>query len=99
MDDLVELRRQLGIERSDRAIDGPRQVSVKGDRAGQRLLDERLDQFLGAVRLGLFGGRNNLLKKAWGFGGSRCRCAARFGCNFGVRNGLALLLADPELAR
>lgn len=99
MYDLVKLRGQLRIERRDRAIDGARQVPVKGDRARQSLFDERFNEFLGAVRFGLLGGRNDLLKEAGSLGGSRCRSAAYFGCNFGVRNGLALLLADPELAR
>ncbi len=98
MHDLVQLRRQLGIEGGDRAIDGARQVPVKGNRPCQRLLDERLDEFLGAIRFGLLGGRNHLIKQRRSFGRSSC-CCGGFGSNLGVRNGLALLLADPELAR
>jgi len=45
--DLVELRGQLASDRGDRPVEGAGQVLVEGHGAGERLLDQRLDQFLG----------------------------------------------------
>ena len=63
MNDGVELGRELLIDGSDRAINRARQAPVEGDRAGKRLLDERLDEFLGAVGLGLLGCSDDLFEK------------------------------------
>jgi len=53
--DLVELLREPGIDRGDRLVDRARQVAVERDRAGQCLLDQGLDEFLGPIGLGLLG--------------------------------------------
>jgi hypothetical protein len=78
MHDLVELSGELGVDRRDGAIDRARQIAVKRDRAGERLLDQCLDEFLCSVGFGLPGCRNDLVKEAGRFrrfGG----CRAGFG--------------------
>jgi len=55
MHDLVQLRRHLAVDRGDRPVERARQVFVERDGSAQRLFDQRLDQFLGAVGLGLLG--------------------------------------------
>src|SRR5438270_901073 len=56
-----ELSREHAVAGRDRAFEGARQIAIEGDGAGKRLLDQGLDEFLGAVGFGLFGGRNHLL--------------------------------------
>jgi len=68
MHHLVELRGQLGVNRRNCAIDRARKVAVKSDRASERLLDQRFDEFLRTVRFGLSGRGNNLVEEAGGFG-------------------------------
>ena len=72
------------------------QIAIEGDRAGKRLLDQGLDEFLGAVGFGLFGGRNHLLQQA---GRGRFRGGAGSASNIEIRNGSALLFAEPQLTR
>lgn len=60
MGDLVELRGKLGVDRGDRPVNRARQVAIEGDRANQSLLDQRLDEFVSAVGLGLLGCRDDL---------------------------------------
>ncbi len=62
MHDGVKLRRQFGVDRRDGFVEGAGEVTVERDRAGQRLLDERLDQVLGAIRLGLLGVGDDLVE-------------------------------------
>ena len=71
--DDVELLRQLGVDRRDRLVEGARQVAVERDRAGQGLLDQRLDQLLGTVGLRLLGVGNDLVEE------TRCRLGSRGG--------------------
>ena len=61
--DRVELLGQLRVDRGDRLVDGARQVAVEGDGARQGLLDQRLDQILGAIGLGLLGGADDLIEQ------------------------------------
>ena len=49
MHDGIELRRHLRVDRRDRLVEGAREIAVESDRAGQRLLDEVLDEVLGAI--------------------------------------------------
>jgi hypothetical protein len=58
--DLVELGGKPGVDRLDCLVDRARQIAVEGDRADQGLLDQRLDEFMSAVRLGLLGCRDDL---------------------------------------
>jgi hypothetical protein len=95
VNDGIELGRKLLVDRGDRAVECALQGAVESDRTGKRLLDERLDEFLGTVWLGLFGGGDDLLKEAGAF----CRRSAGFGSDPRLGNGLALLLFDPELTR
>jgi hypothetical protein len=93
--DLVELGRQRCVDCRDRLLDRTREVAVERDRAGQRLLDQRLDEFLGAVGLGLPGRRNDLIEKPGtgsGFGGGRGGRGGKIG------NCSALLFGDPKFA-
>jgi hypothetical protein len=96
--DLVELRGKPGIDRLDCLVDRARQVAVEGDRADQGLLDQRLDEFLGAVRLGLFGCGDDLYQEAAGqrrFRDSR----GGIGRKLEIGNGSALLFVEAKLAR
>jgi hypothetical protein len=93
MNDRIELGRELLIDRGNRAVDCPRQVAVEGDGAGERLLDERLDELLSAVGLGLPGGGDDLLEQPR----SLDRRGAGFGSDPGLGNGSALLLVEAEL--
>jgi hypothetical protein len=93
--DFVELDRQRCVNRRDRLLDRAREIAVERDRAGQRLLDQRLDEFLGAVRLGLLGRRNDLIEKAGdgsGFSGGGGGRGGKIG------NCSALLFGDPKFA-
>ena len=93
--DLVELGRQRGVDRRDRLLDRAREVAVERDRAGQRLLDQRLDEFLGAVRLGLLGRRNDLIEKS----GDRSGFSGGGGGRGGkIGNCSALLFGDAKFA-
>jgi hypothetical protein len=94
--DLVELRRQRCVDRRDRLLDRARKVAVERDRAGQRLLDQRLDEFLGAVRLRLFGRRYDLIEKSGDGSGVSGRGGAGRGGKIG--NCSALLFGDPKFA-
>jgi hypothetical protein len=98
VNDLVELGRQLGVDRGDRLVDGARQIAIERDRADQRLLDQRLDEFLGTVGLGLLGRRDDLFEEA---AGDRLGSGGRggFGSNLEVGNGSALLLVEAQLTR
>jgi len=69
--DLVELRRQSGVNRGDGPVDRPRQIAVKRNRAGQRLLDKRFDELLSAIGFGLLGSGDDLLQQAAGEDGLR----------------------------
>jgi hypothetical protein len=66
--DRVELSRQFLVDRGDGGVKGALQGAVENNRAGQRLFDKRLDEFLGTVRLGLFGGGDDLLEQTGLFG-------------------------------
>jgi hypothetical protein len=93
---LVELRGKPGVDRRDRLVNRARQIAIEGDRANQGLLDQRLDEFLGAVGLGLLGGRDDLFEQSGGdrrFGGSG---RGGFGRNPEVGNGSALLFVEPQ---
>jgi hypothetical protein len=67
VNDGIELGGKLLVDGGDRAVECALQGAVERDRTGKRLLDERLDKFLGTVRLGLFGGGDDLLKEAGAF--------------------------------
>jgi hypothetical protein len=95
MHHLVELRRQACVDGGNRLVDRPRQVAIEGDRAGQRLLDERLDEILRPVGLGLFGCRDDLLEQTGADGGFGCSRGG-FRRKVGIRNGSALLLVEPQ---
>jgi len=94
---LVQLSRQLGVDRGNRLIDRARQVAVEGDRASQRLLDQGLDELLSAIGFGLLRCRDDLLEQATGQDGFRGGRGSRGLC-VEVGNGSALLLAEPEFA-
>ena len=94
--DLVELSGQHAVAGRDRMLERAGQIAIEGDRAGKRLLDQGLDEFLGAVGFGLFGGRNHLLQQA---DGCRFSGAAGLASYVEIRNGSALLLAEPQLTR
>ena len=81
--DRVELLGQLGIDRLDGLVEGPGEVAVEGDRAGQRLLDQVLDEVLGAIRLGLLGIAEDLVQQAG------CRFGRRR-CSRGLRRALCV---------
>ena len=83
------------IDRGDRAVECALQGPVESNCTGKRLLNQRLDKFLGTVWLGLFGGGDDLLKEA----GTFCRRSAAFGSDPRLGNGLALLLFEAELTR
>ena len=72
MHDRVELFRQLAIDRGDGAVEGARQVLVERDGAGQRLLDQVLDQVLRLIGCGLLGRGDDLIEEGWAFGGLGC---------------------------
>jgi hypothetical protein len=98
VNDLVELRREPGVDRRDRLVNRARQVAVEGDGPGERLLDERFDEFLGAIRLGLLGRRNDLFQKpARDSGVGDGRSGVRRGMEIG--NGSALPFVEPKFAR
>jgi hypothetical protein len=92
--DLVELGRQRCVDRRDCLLDRAREIAVERNRAGQRLLDQRLDEFLGTVRFGLPGRRNDLVKKSRrsGFGGGGGGRGGKIG------NCSALLFGDAKFA-
>ena len=96
MHDFVELSGQHAVAGRDRAFESASQIAVEGDSAGERLLDQGLDELLGAVGLGLFGGRDHLLQQA---DGCRFRGAAGSASNIEIGNGSALLFAEPQLTR
>jgi hypothetical protein len=93
--DLVQLGRQLGVDRSDRLVDGTREIAVEGDRAGQRLLDQRLDEVLGAIRFCLPSRRNDLIEQSGDSSGFSGGGSGRRGK---IRNCSALLFGDPKFA-
>jgi hypothetical protein len=93
--DLVELGRQRRVDRGDRLLDCTREVAVERNRAGQGLLDQRLDEFLGTIRLGLPGRRNDLIEKSGGRSGFSGGGGGRGGK---IGNGSALLFGDPKFA-
>lgn len=95
---LVELRGELGVKCGNRLVDRPRQVAVEGDGARKRLFNQRLDEFLRPIGLGLLGCRDDLFEKtagSGGFGNSRRRRRR----DIGIGNGSALLLVEPQLTR
>ena len=59
----VELFGQLAVDRRDRAFEGAREALVERDGAGQRLLDQILDQVLGLVGCGLLGRGDDLIEE------------------------------------
>ena len=61
--DRVELFGQLAVDRRDRAFDRPRDVLVERDGAGERLLDQVLDQVLGLIGCGLLGRGDDLIEE------------------------------------
>ncbi len=95
--DRVELLRQLGVDRLDGLVERPREVAIEGDGAGQRLLDERLDELLGAIGFGLLGVGDDLIEQTGA--ASVVVAAADSGALFASAICLFLRLLDAEFAR
>jgi hypothetical protein len=93
--DLVQLVRQFCVDRGDRLVDRAREIAVEGDRTGQRLLDQRFDEVLCAIRFRLLGRRYDLIEKS----GGRSRVSGGDSSRGGnIRNCSALLFGDPKFA-
>jgi hypothetical protein len=98
MDDFVKLHRQLRVECGNRPVDRARQIAIERDRAGERLFDQRFNQILGAIGLGLLGCGDDLFEQPAGRRGVR-RCRRATWRKVQVGNGSALLLIEPQFAR